>query len=73
MTPQPVVSDRAAWTLADWAKHLAADFRRWETTTAARGPRDEALAWHILAALADNDELTELVDRIRAGTQEVVW
>lgn len=69
--------DTAAWTLADWANRLAADFRTWEQATTERGPRDEAIVWYVLATLADNlvdnSELVELLDRIRAGTQEVVW
>lgn len=78
MTAPPATKARTAWTLADWANHLAADFRTWEATTTSRGPRDEAIVWHVLALLADPDgtdaaELGELLDRIRAGQQEVAW
>lgn len=72
---RPAVADRIAWSLADWANHLARDFRTWEATTNGRGPRDEAIVWHVLAYLADSDgaELVEHLDRVRAGTHEVVW
>lgn len=67
-----------AWTLADWANHLANAFRDWERVAHEPGDRDTVLVRFVLSILAypgepASAELLELVDRIRAGTQEVVW